>query len=356
MKIDPTKSAVQNLLALIDASNPSAPDLPDEVTVSNLTAGSFANGADTQVTLTGTGPHGSANFDGSVDVTYKRLTLAAEATAPAGPVPLSAWISETQALQSILNYFGFIPSEVSAPSFTPLGTAGSQTVTLQASNSLVYEDGTTDVDVNWTKNTLSLLHFEGANNSTSFSDDTGRAWTPHGAAAIVTGTSKFGTGSYYNPGSAGDYISTPDAAELRLSGDYTVEFWVQPTTFAAAFVVTYKGSPSPNQGGRINLSGGSIYAYDDNLNSINGGSLTVDVWSHIALVKLGSTTTLYLNGVSVGSSTAMGSWGNNADPLCVGAASDGSYPMTAYVDEYRISDTARYSANFTPPAAPFTLD
>ena len=40
----------------------------------------------------------------------------------------------------------------------------------------------------------------------------------------------------------------------------------------------------------------------------------------------------------------------------IGAMADGSNGYTGYLDELRISNTARYTANFTPSASAFTND
>ena len=64
-------------------------------------------------------------------------------------------------------------------------------------------------------NTKSLLHFDGANNSTTFTDETGKTWTAHGNAKISTAQYKFPTGSGLFDGT-GDYIDTPDHADFNF--------------------------------------------------------------------------------------------------------------------------------------------
>lgn len=200
--------------------------------------------------------------------------------------------------------------------------------------------------------TIALLHFDGVNGSTTFTDQAGLAWTANGGATISTAQAKFGTSSFANNGTANQSISTPDTTSLHLTGDFTVEFFVRPTNTTTSQILTTKGP-----GGRLILSGGSIFAYDDTSgNAINGGSVTANAWNHVALVKKSGTTTLYLNGVVIGSNTTFGTFGNNTGNLFIGSYYDGTYPMFAAIDEYRISNIARYTAAFTPPIAPFTAD
>lgn len=200
--------------------------------------------------------------------------------------------------------------------------------------------------------TKSLLHFDG-----NFTDASGKVWTSNGGIVTSTGSAKFGSASLLDNGTTGRYLSTPDAVDLHLTSDFTVEFFLNPSVVSNSQVLVMKGTMSPNSGARINLSGGAIYAYDDSVgNQITGGTISVGSYYHIALVKHNGTTTLYVGGNPVASSTSFGSFGNTNGALVIGAAPDGSYPMSAYLDEFRISAEARYIGTFTSPAAPFVFD
>jgi hypothetical protein len=81
-------------------------------------------------------------------------------------------------------------------------------------------------------------------------------------------------------------------------------------------------------------------------------SVLLNVWNHLALVRSGSTITLYLNGVSIGSATNTTDLGIQTfrinDP-------QGSFGATAYFSNFRIvKGTAVYTANFTPSTTPLT--
>ena len=361
MQIDPTKSALVNLLALIDASNPSAPNLPSEVTAGTPVAGSYPNGGDTKVTLTGTGPQGSyANFQGSVDVTYKRLTLAAEAANPAGPVSILVGTSQSAALAAVVQYFGFVPSEITAPSFTPLGSAGSQTVTLQASGSLIYEDGTTDVTINWTTpKTVLLTHFDGAATDTSVLDvASGGQIALSGGATLTTTTKVFGTAAFQ--GSASNAASCASAGannKYILNGDFTFECFFIPT---AADISGESIIFSEGIGSYLDLYHNSWYVSlgSTNVHLINGvaANLVAGNTYHVALTRQGTTVTIWVNGVSVATATSSLPWGVTGNNMNIGAYYTNGYGVKGVLDEVRISNVARYTANFTTPTAPFTLD
>lgn len=200
--------------------------------------------------------------------------------------------------------------------------------------------------------TKALLHFDG-----NFSDASGRIWTAAAEATTESSTVKFGSGAFQNTGVVGKYISTPDANDLHLTGDFTVEGFINPNNITQSQVLIIKGSASPNTGARLILSSGQIFAYDDAVsNQMSGGSISTGSWYHVALVKYNGTATIYVGGSPVASSTSFGTFGNNNYPLYVGTASDGSFPMYTTMDELRISAEARYKSSFTPPTSSFVFD
>ena len=75
--------------------------------------------------------------------------------------------------------------------------------------------------------TLALLHFDGANNSTVFTDSSPfnqNVSVVTGTPKISTAMSKFGGSSLYLDGSSS--IKIPDNANLNLgTGVFTIEFW-----------------------------------------------------------------------------------------------------------------------------------
>jgi hypothetical protein len=195
--------------------------------------------------------------------------------------------------------------------------------------------------------TASLLHFDG-----NFNDASGRIWTANGGATTESSTVKFGSGAFQNDGTVGKFISTPDATNLHFTGEFTVEFYLYPTNATTSQVLTMKGT-----GAQIKLANGAISALDDSGgNQITGGTIGTGSMYHIALDKHNGTTTLYVGGNPVASSNTFGTFGNNSGVLSVGAAPDGTSPMLAVIDEYRLSNEARYTASFTPPAAAFMFD
>jgi len=78
--------------------------------------------------------------------------------------------------------------------------------------------------------------------------------------------------------------------------------------------------------------------------------ITANTWTHVALVRVSGTVTLYVNGTAVGSGSAPGNCtGTN---LVIGGYYSTGYLYNGYLDDLRITKgVARYTANFTPPTS-----
>jgi hypothetical protein len=177
-----------------------------------------------------------------------------------------------------------------------------------------------------------------------------------GDAQIDTGTKKYGTGSMEFDGT-GDYLVAPSNSELILSGDFTIECWAYRSASGNYRLFTL-GDSVGTSGIEIYVSpgaGDSWVVYSNNATRITGASATRQVWTHLAVVRSGSTVTLYVNGTASGST-----WSSSATfsgRFFVGAEfynNTVTADTNGFIDDLRITKgIARYTANFTPPAAPF---
>ena len=226
-----------------------------------------------------------------------------------------------------------------------------------------------------------LLHCDGSNGSTSFTDSSGNAFsvTANGDAQISTAQSKFGGASCYLDGS-GDSLSGANDADFDFgSGDMTIEAWVYIAGNSAAdaggdraanIVNTWSGGATLS-GYALNIFGnasstGTGLAFDT-WSSNNGtlyratATVTQSAWHHIAVSISGGTRRLYLDGTEVsGSTTTISSGYTEANSLGnalrVGVTPNSGYPLplNGYIDDLRITKgVARYTSNFTPPTAAF---
>jgi len=215
--------------------------------------------------------------------------------------------------------------------------------------------------------TVSLLHFNGANGMQTFTDESGKTWTAHGAAYTDTTVYKFGSASGNFPGSS-NWIDVPDNSDFHLgSGDFTIDFWMRLSTGSSGSEQRIAGQMDSS----FTLSSVSFYFYKLTDNTLNGGifagsnsyiahsdtALSENVWYHIALIRNANILTLYINGIA-GSTTKdlTGITVNNSSAhLSIGRLGDyADTYFTGFIDEFRLSKgVARWTTNFTPPTAEY---
>lgn len=215
-------------------------------------------------------------------------------------------------------------------------------------------------------NTAALLHFDGVNGATTFKEETGALITQYGTPSLSNTQAKFGPTSFFNPNSP-SWIQVADSGLLHLLADFTIECFAFLTSIATNCAICEK-SPQTIPATATTLANRAFLILNDGVLQIKmdtqSGSgvslcpaLTANVWHHVAAVKHGSVITGYIDGVP-GSTplTAALSWGNNPGSLVIGANLIGTGNIAGYIDEFRVSNIARYLGAFTPPTAPFTLD
>jgi len=99
-----------------------------------------------------------------------------------------------------------------------------------------------------------------------------------------------------------------------------------------------------------------IRYYTSSADRITGSVLSASTWHHIAVCRASGSTRLFINGTQSGATyTDANNYGTSA-PLGVGTYWSAGSPVTTstlngYIDDLRITKSARYTANFTPPTA-----
>lgn len=203
-----------------------------------------------------------------------------------------------------------------------------------------------------------LLHMDGSNGSTTFTDSGPNALsvTPLGNSQISTSRSKFGGASGLFDGN-GDYLSIPSNSVFNFgTGDFTVESWVYITSIASDFLLISSSGSGGFFIGAYNTTGAgwgvgrAAVAWD----FTSGVSPVLNTWQHIAVSRSGTSLRIFVDGIQAGA-TSSNSRSYNLSTTSLNIASQGAaYYLTGNIDELRVSKgIARYTANFTPPSAPF---
>lgn len=209
------------------------------------------------------------------------------------------------------------------------------------------------------ESTYHLLHMDGGDGSTAFPDQGGHVFQRIGTPVISTAQAKFG-GSSARFSAGTDSLRDGSSPALNLGEeDFTVElFYREAARTSASTAVLFDQRSASNVNGLvldINASG-ALNVFLNGSYVISGPTLALDTWYHIALVRFAGIFTLYVNGVASTTYTAVVNM--LPAPAVIGGRWDASAgrSVDGFIDEYRLSrGVARYTANFTPPAAPFAV-
>jgi hypothetical protein len=207
-------------------------------------------------------------------------------------------------------------------------------------------------------NVVGLWHFD--NNGADNGSSGAKTLTLNGGAVYSTTQAKFGTHSLSIVTGGTSYAQLPAAAGVLVaaSTDFTVEAWLYFPTTAPTYMgwigddqTTWLG-PYAQPNLTIQIAGASVSA-----TPTAATSFPPNVWHHYAVVRQSNAIQFYTDGAQ-----ASGGGGTNSN--VVGSASVGSkigrsysatyvQPSGSFIDEARISNVARYTANFTPPVLAF---
>lgn len=207
-----------------------------------------------------------------------------------------------------------------------------------------------------TTSTSLLLKFTGANTF----DATGL----NNVATVNTSSLSSSVVNYNNRSMSfngvGDYLRVPTGTVSTLTtssltlglGDFTIESWVYPTSTQTSTLIDFRPVGTNGIYPTIGLTTGTVVFSVNNAVQISGSVLTVNSWTHLALCRASSTSTMYINGIQAGSTYADTNSYRYTSTVTVAAQSLslGATPFAGYLDDLRITNgVARYLSNFQPP-------
>ena len=149
-------------------------------------------------------------------------------------------------------------------------------------------------------------------------------------------------------------LTTPTNSVFTPTGDFTVEGWYYPTSVTGAHYLFTLGTETT---GRYTwfLNGATLNSnlYGDT-SVVYTSTLSINTWAHIAVVRIGTTVKVYINGTaSVTTTTQSGTLGNDVMRVC--ADGSGATPFEGFLSNFRfVNGTGVYTGNFTTPTSPLT--
>ena len=163
------------------------------------------------------------------------------------------------------------------------------------------------------------------------------------------------------------FLSAPANAGYAFgTGDFTVEAWVNPTTLvvSAGLVGPWTGTAATSSWllsmGTTNAANVKFSVANTTVvstfESTSNGGLTTGVWSHVAAVRIGTTLSIYTNGVKTYTGTGTAAEQTNityASGACQIGAFNSTNPFNGYISNVRVTKgTGIYTGNFTPIFTP----
>lgn len=216
-------------------------------------------------------------------------------------------------------------------------------------------------------NVTMMLHMDGTPGSSGFVDSKGNAVTVRGAPTLVAGSPVAGT-------TAGSFNGTNQGLTLKAGlldfrgDDFTVESWVYPRRLTGG-QEGYEGLIGGGWGFHVYFRNSAIGiqssvtgigpSYPESPLTSPTGSVPLNVWTHFAVVRQGSSLAIYINGVKSVSRPLTRTLAVQTNPTSVGYLNfepgGEVYPYygNSMLDEVRVTKgIARYTGNFTPNTAP----
>jgi hypothetical protein len=150
----------------------------------------------------------------------------------------------------------------------------------------------------------------------------------------------------------GDYLTTPS---ISLSGDFTIEGWFFRQSGNNYFFTVGDSATASGIEAYVGTGGTVLNLYSNSNAEITATPFATTTWSHLAVVRSGTTITMYVNGTSVGTWTSSATFSGT---VYVGAefySSSVTGSMAGYISNFRIvNGTAVYTTTFTPSTTPLT--
>lgn len=207
--------------------------------------------------------------------------------------------------------------------------------------------------------TVLLLHCDGSDASTTFTDSSpsAKTVTANGNAQVDTAQQKFGTGSGLFDGS-GDYLSIPDSADWDFgTGDFTIDLWVRFSAINQFNNLVDRGNSARFEL-RVRGDTNVLDVFLEGVDYTFSWTPVINTWYHVAVTRSSSILRAFINGTQIGTSQNSSENIDGTNQVLVGNADDGTFTLglNGWIDELRITKgVARWTSNFTSPTLAYAV-
>ncbi len=209
---------------------------------------------------------------------------------------------------------------------------------------------------------LALLHFDGSNGSTTYTDEYSNTWVSTGSYApqtLSTTQAEFGVSSLRSIYSVDSGKLAASIAGVDASSDLSVDFWYYyaytegtlDKFYGQEIVQFYLNNrdyklQTTSYGGAYQL-----IEFGESIQDNSSFACLQDSWNHFRIVRVGGTVTLSINGAVAITLTGTAG-GSGTATLGIEIGNTGVNQLEGYIDEFYVTAEA-LPTTFTPPTEPW---
>jgi hypothetical protein len=170
-----------------------------------------------------------------------------------------------------------------------------------------------------------------------------------GSAVTDTTTKQWSPSSTFLNGSA-NYLTMPATPQWAMSGDWTLEAWIYPTTVSGVQIIINTRNLSAVTSPVMYLNGSSLVIDTGAAPVISAGTISINSWQYVAATRSGNSWKLFINGGQVGSTTTNTTSYSTAYGCAIGRSSAGEN-FNGYIQDVRVTKGVARTITASPSAA-----